>query len=64
MLVSAPLASFITFFRTTLINNYLNSQRFFLSHNCIQRIRFQENKGPKHTHLTIFWNFCMDDVMR
>ena len=32
--------------------------RFFSSHNRIQRIRL-ENKGPKHTRLAMFWNFCV-----
>ena len=22
-----------------------------------------KNKGPKHTHLAMFWNFAYDDVM-
>ena len=32
--------------------------RFFLSHNWIQHIKL-ENKGQKHTHLAMFWNFCV-----
>ena len=33
-------------------------QIFFLSHYWIQRIELK-NKGPKHTHLAMFWNFCI-----
>ena len=61
MLLIEPLASLTTFFRTSLIKFYPNSQRMsdsFLSHKRIRRIKL-ENKGPKHTHLAMFWNFCV-----
>ena len=32
--------------------------RFFLSHNRIKRTELK-NKGPKHTHLAMFWIFCV-----
>ena len=32
--------------------------RFFLSHNCIKQIKLK-NRDPKHTHLAMFWNFCV-----
>ena len=51
--LSEPLASLITFFRTSLIKFYHNSQRMsvsFLSHNSVQRIK-SENNGPKHTNV-------------
>ena len=64
MLLSEPLASLITFFRTSLIKFYLNSQRMSvsLSHNRIKRIKLK-NKGPKHIIWPCFGIFARDDVM-
>ena len=54
MLLSEPLASLITFFRTGFIKFYLNSQRisdfFFLSHNWIKWIKLK-SKGPSILNL-------------
>ena len=61
MLLREPLASLITVFRTSLIKFYLNCQRMLDSFYHItefKRIKLK-NKGPKHTHLAMFWNFCV-----
>ena len=62
MLLSELLASLITFFRTSLIKFYHNSQG--MSDSFYQITEFRESnekkKGPKHTGLcrsAMFWNF-------
>ena len=58
MLLSEPLASLITFFRTSLIKLYLNSQQIsdsfyhILSYIILITIKLEIN-APKHTHLTM-----------
>ena len=59
MLLSEPLTSLITFFRTSLIKFNLNSQRMSDSfYNWIKRIKLK-NKGTKHSFGHINWNFCV-----
>ena len=53
MLLSEPLASLITFFRTSLIKFYINSQRMSGSFYHIPELIKLKNKGPKHTHLAM-----------
>ena len=51
----------ITFFKTSLIKFLFQQStnvRFFLSHNWIKWIKLK-NRGLKHTHLAMFWNFCV-----
>ena len=59
MLLSEPRARLITFFWTSLIKFYLNSQRMSDSFNHITKSSEsnEKNKGPKHTRLAMFWNF-------
>ena len=59
MLQSEPLVSLITFFRTSLMKFYLNSQRMSDSfYRVTEPSELNlENKDPKHTHLAMFWNF-------
>ena len=61
MLLSEPLASLITFFRTSSMKFYLNSQRMSDSFYHITEFSepYDKNKGPKHTHLAMFWNVCV-----
>ena len=65
MLLSGPLESLITFFRTSLIKFYHKSQRMSDSFYHITEPSEIElkNKGPKHTHFpcksAMFWNFCV-----
>ena len=61
MLLSKPLASLITCFRTNIIKFYVNNQRISDSFYFITESRElkKNNKGPKHTHSAMFWNFCV-----
>ena len=62
MLLSELLASLITFFWTSLIKFYHNSQRmsdYFL----IQQIKLK-NKGPKHTHLAMLVSNVLEFLRR
>ena len=58
MLLSEPLVSLIiiTFFMTSLIKFYLNSQRMPDSfYHITESNKLNEKiKGPKHTHLAVF----------
>ena len=55
MLLSEPLASLITFFKTSLIYFYPNSQRMSDSfYHITESIEFNwKDKGPKKTHLAM-----------
>ena len=61
MLLGEPLASLITFFKTSLIKFYLNSRLMSDSFNQITESSDLNIKhmGPKLTHLAMFWNFCV-----
>ena len=56
MLLSKPLESLITFLKTSLIWFYPNSQQMSDSFYLItESIELNwKNKGPKHTHLTMY----------
>ena len=66
MLLSEPLASLVTFFRTSLIKSYHNSQRMSDSFYHItesselnkKKIRFQ-NILISPCRSAMFWNFCV-----
>ena len=57
--LSKPLASLTTFFKTSLIKFYHNSQQMSDSFYYIHSELNLQKKGPKHTHLDMFWNFCV-----
>ena len=66
MLSSKHLATILdldlTFFRTSLMKFYLNSQRMSDSFYHItesSRLYLKKDEGPKHTHLAMFWIFCI-----
>ena len=43
-----------------LIKFYLNSQRMSDSfYHITESCELNKKKGPKHTHLAMFWNFCV-----
>ena len=64
MFLSEPLASLITFFRTSLIKVYHNSQRMLESIYHITESSKLKNKGPKHTHLAMQVSHVLEFLRR